>query len=286
MADVTTHSVRINGIEVAYSEAGEGGCPFVLVHGLTGHRDDFIDCVPDLARAGRVLVPDLRGHGDSTHTGRPDSFHFEQLVDDLRAFLDAVGVDRCDLLGHSFGGMVVLRFTLRYPERVASLVLMNTAPFAPDGYSRDVFVKAGEIATAKGMGRLQELVAAATQRAETPDPADVQTEKWGDRYWAHHERRYNAMDPVAYGVLGTAMLEQASIVDRLDEIACPTTVVVGEHDTNFLRGAAALAAAIPAAQRVTVPDAGHHPHMENPGAWSAAIAEHRARARAAEARSD
>jgi pimeloyl-ACP methyl ester carboxylesterase len=244
---------------------------------LTGHRDDFIDRLPELARDGRVLVPDLRGHGDATRNGRAESFHFDQLVDDLRAFLDALEIDRCDLLGHSMGGMVVIRFALAHPERVASLVLMNTAPFAPDGYSENVFVKAGEIAVAKGMGRLQELVAAAARNESELSAADRQSEKWAERYWAHHERRYNAMEPVAYGALGVAMMGQESVADRLGEINCPTTVLVGSDDTSFLRGAEALAAAIPSAERTILPDAGHHPHMENSAAWLAAMARHRKR---------
>jgi len=276
MTGIATRRVEVNGVEVAVSEAGTGGLPLVLVHGFTGHRDDFVERIPELAERGRVLAPDLRGHGGSTHTGRAESFHFEQLVDDLHALLDALAIDRCDLLGHSFGGMVALRFTLAHPERVASLVLMNTAPFAPDDYHPETFEKAGAIALAKGMGRLQDLVERASRDADEASAADRQTGKWQERYWQHHRRRYREMDPAAYGPLGAAMLGQVSLVDRLAEIRCPTTVIVGSDDHKFLRGADALAQAIPGARRVTIPDAGHHPHMENPAAWLAAVRAHRA----------
>jgi pimeloyl-ACP methyl ester carboxylesterase len=275
MASVATRRVEINGIEVAVSEAGSGRRPLLLVHGFTGHRDDFIDRIPELAEQGRVLAPDLRGHGSSSHTGRAETFGFEQLVDDQRALLDALGIERCDLLGHSLGGMVTLRFALAYPERVASLILLNTAPFAPDAYEPAVFEKAGEIALAKGMARLQELVEQAARNADDPSPADRQSEKWADRYWAHHRRRYCEMDPAAYGALGAAMLGQTSLVPRLREIRCPTTVIVGCDDRKFLRGADAMAAAISGARHAVIPDAGHHPHMENPEAWLAAMREHR-----------
>jgi pimeloyl-ACP methyl ester carboxylesterase len=274
MAGIATRRVEVNGIEIAVSEAGAGGCPLVLVHGFTGHRDDFVDQIPELALRGRVLAPDLRGHGGSTHTGRVESYCFEQLVDDLRALLDALAIDRCDLLGHSLGGMVVLRFALAYPERVASLVLMNTAPCAPDDYEPEVFEKAGDIALAKGMGRLQELIERASRDAADASAADRQTEKWEERYWEHHRRRYRELDPAAYAPLGAAMLGQAPLVERLAEIRCPTTVLVGSDDRKFLRGAEALAAGIPGARLVTIPDAGHHPHMENPAAWLAAMREH------------
>jgi pimeloyl-ACP methyl ester carboxylesterase len=275
MASVVTRRVEINGIEVAVSEAGTGACPLLLMHGFTGHRDDFIERIPELAEQGRVLAPDLRGHGSSTHTGRAESFGFEQLVDDLRALLDALGIDRCDLLGHSVGGMLTLRFALAFPERVASLILLNTAPFAPDDYEPAVFEKAGAIALAKGMARLQELIEQAARNAVDASAADRQTEKWADVYWTHHRRRYREMDPAAYGAFGAAMLGQTSLAPRLGEIRCPTTVIVGADDRKFLKGADVLAAAIEGARRVTIPDAGHHPHMENPEAWLAAMREHR-----------
>jgi pimeloyl-ACP methyl ester carboxylesterase len=275
MALVVTRRVEINGIEVAVSDAGTGGRPLLLVHGFTGHRDDFLDRIPELAEQGRVIAPDLRGHGSSTHTGRAETFDFAQLVDDLRALLEALGVDRCDLLGHSLGGMVTLRFALAYPERIASLILLNTAPFAPAAYEPEVFVKAGGIALAKGMAGLQELVERSSRNTADPSPADRQTEKWADRYWTHHRRRYREMDPAAYGPLGGAMVGQASLVPRLGEIRCPTTVIVGAEDRKFLHGADVMAEAIAGARRVIIPEAGHHPHMENPEAWLAAMREHR-----------
>jgi len=281
MAPVEIRRIEINGIEVAVSEAGTGSRPLLLVHGFTGHRDDFIARLPELAEQGRVLAPDLRGHGSSTHTGRPESFEFEQLVDDQRALLDVLGIDRCDLLGHSFGGMVALRFALAHPERVASLILLDTAPFAPDDYDPAAFEKAGEIALAKGMARLQELVEQAARNAVDASAEDRQTDKWADVYWTHHRRRYREMDPVAYGAIGAVMLGQTSLVSRLGEIRCPTTVIVGSEDRKFLRGAEVMAAEIPGARRVIIPDAGHHPHMEHPEAWLAAIRAHRSSASAA-----
>jgi pimeloyl-ACP methyl ester carboxylesterase len=282
---VQTRRIRIDDIEISCAEAGEAGqtgdgAPLVMVHGFTGHRDDFRDVLPELARDGWVLAPDLRGHGDCTHTGRAETFTFAQLVDDLNVLLDALEIERCDLLGHSFGGMVALRFVLAHPERVASLVLMDTAPFAPDGYDRGVFEKAGAIAEARGMSFLQELVEKAGRADSAPNPSDKQTRKWGDYYWEHMRKRYGAMDPAAYAAFGLEMMDQSSLADRLGEIACPATILVGSDDEAFQRGADAFEAGIPAAKRVTIEDAGHHPHIENTAPWLAALRAHRARAAA------
>lgn len=274
-----TKRVAIGDVELCYDEVPGSGRAFVLLHGLTGHRADFQHRLPELADVGRLLAPDLRGHGDFTKTGRPESFCFGQLVADLAALLDAWGVPSCDLLGHSFGGMVALRFVLEHPERVDSLVLMDTAPFAPDAFRSEIFVKAGAIARARGMGFLQELVEKAMRANPSPPASDRQTRKWAEIYWPHQRLRFTSMDPVGYGALGAAMVEQEPVVDRLGEIRCPTSVLVGADDTEFLKGADALEAGIGHAVRVTIPDAGHHPHMEHPQAWLDAVRQHLARAR-------
>jgi pimeloyl-ACP methyl ester carboxylesterase len=237
--------ISIGDAELTYNEIGGAGRPLVLLHGLTGHRDDFRERMSDLADVGRILAPDLRGHGDFTKTGRPEAFTFERLVADQVALLDAWGVERCDLLGHSFGGMVALRFALAHPERIGSLILMDTAPCAPDAYSVEMFEKAGAIARSRGMAFLQELVEKAARNAAHPSASDLQTAKWSDRYWSHHRRRYAAMDPEAYATLGLLMVTQASVVDRLREIRCPTTILVGADDVEFLAGADRLEAGIP-----------------------------------------
>ena len=271
--------ITIGDVELSYNDTGGGGRPLVLLHGLTGHRDDFRERMPDLAGTGRLLAPDLRGHGDFTKTGIAESFSFEQLVADLAALLDAWGVDRCELLGHSFGGMLALRFALAHPRRLASLILMDTAPFAPDGYAVETFEKAGAIARARGMAFLQELVERAARNDPNPSASDRETAKWAEHYWAHHRRRYTAMDPEGYASLGVLMMRQTPVVDRLKEIQCPVTVLVGANDTEFLRGADALESGIAQSVRVTFPDAGHHPHMENAAAWLDAVRDHLRRAR-------
>jgi pimeloyl-ACP methyl ester carboxylesterase len=276
-----TQRISVGEEALSFHHVAGAGRPLVLLHGLTGHRDDFARQLPLLADTGRLLVPDLRGHGDFTHTGRAESFTFEQLVGDLAQLLDAWQAPRCDLLGHSFGGMVALRFALDHPERVASLLLMDTSPAAPEGYRLDTFEKAGAIAREHGMAFLQELVEKAARSRGAASPADQHTERWAELYWPHHRRRYAAMDPVGYASLTLLMMQQEPVVERLHEIRCPTTVIVGADDAEFLAGAELLAAGIPGAVRVTLADAGHHPHMESPDAWLAAVRGHLTRARGA-----
>src|SRR5262249_30856681 len=121
-------SLPVRDVAIEVEETGAGPRAFVLVHGFTGSRDDFREQMAPLGALGRTLAIDQRGHGGSTNSGRPGDYTLGSLVADLRGVLDALGLEQADLLGHSLGGVVALHFALTHPERVASLVLMDTSP--------------------------------------------------------------------------------------------------------------------------------------------------------------
>jgi pimeloyl-ACP methyl ester carboxylesterase len=266
-----TKRIEIGEIEVAYDDLGSAGTPLVMIHGFTGHRVDFANVTDALSAGRRVLVPDLRGHGDSGWLG---PYGFAALVDDLRRWLDALEVERCHLLGHSMGGMVTLRFALEHPQRVSSAIFMDTAPCRPEALRREVLERAGELAMAEGMAELQARVEKAGRARSQGSAGEWDVED----YWAHHQRRYAQMDPRSYLELGLAMTDQTSLVPRLPELDCEALVIVGDGDADFLPGADLFEAHLPRATRVTIPDAGHHPHRENRRAWLEAVEDHLRRA--------
>lgn len=268
-------SALINGAELVYEDVGSGDRPLLLSHGLTGFRDDFRDQLGALAGLGRTIIYDHRGHGESANTGDAASYSFAQLTDDLRVLLETLDVARCDLLGHSMGGMVALRFALAHPERVASLLLMDTAARVPDRMPRAAYAAAGSIALSDGMETLAALLRARAADEPSRPAAERRLEQeWGERFWERRHRRLTAMDPLAFNALVLELVDHAPITDRLGEIRCPTTVIVGSEDVGFLVPSAELVEAIPGARLVTIPDAAHSPQIENPSAWLAAIRGH------------
>jgi pimeloyl-ACP methyl ester carboxylesterase len=270
----------INGAELVVEDEGDGNRPFVLVHGFTGYRDDFRGHLPALAVLGRTIVYDHRGHGDSANTGDAAGYTFAQLVDDLRSVLDWLGVGRCDLLGHSMGGMIALRFALAHPDRVASLVLMDTAARAPDHMPRAPLAAAGSIARSDGMAILAGLMRARAADDPHRPVAERRLEaELGEAFWERRRRRLEAMDPEAFEPLVLELVDQEPITLRLCDIACPTTVLVGAEDVGFLAPARELAEHIRGAELITIADAAHSPQLENPAAWLAAIQAHLRRAR-------
>ena len=181
------------------------------------------------------------------------------------------------------GGMVALRFTLTHPQRTASLVLMDTAPGAISGVTRDAFEGGAKFGRDAGMAQLAAIL---RSRAET-DPQRprasrrCEAEMGSEVFWERIQRKLTAMDPEAFGELGGALVAQESVEPRLGEISCPTLIMVGAEDRPFLAAAAQLAEGIRDATRVTIEDAAHSPQLENPTVWFAALRDHLVRVRAA-----
>jgi 2-succinyl-6-hydroxy-2,4-cyclohexadiene-1-carboxylate synthase len=179
------------------------------------------------------------------------------------------------------GGMVALRLALDEPERVASLVLMDTSaePIARD--ARRFFEVGGKIAREQGMAALYEAARGAAERDPNRARAlERAIERMGaERHWARIHAKMQAMDPEAFATLGPMLTDHEGVAARLGEIRCPTTVLVGAEDSPFRAPSNALARGIPHARQVVIADAAHSPQLENPEAWLAAVLEHLDRAR-------
>lgn len=108
-----------------YGKSGPGRLPLLLVHGLFGSSANWHGVARRLAAERRVLVPDLRNHGDSPWDARMD---YPAMAADLVALLDRLGIVRAHLAGHSMGGKAAMWLALSAPEHVGSLVVADMAP--------------------------------------------------------------------------------------------------------------------------------------------------------------
>jgi pimeloyl-ACP methyl ester carboxylesterase len=277
--------VSVGSIEMGYQQHGDSSGtedrPLVLVHGFTGSRDDFADVCGALAAKGRTIRVDQRGHGDSSNTGRIEDYNLDVAVADLLGFLDALKIDRCDLLGHSMGGMVAIRFVLAHPERVSSLVLMDTSP-SPIAIMPVAMMQAGaKVGREQGMSALFEIMRnGAANDPNRPAPMRRSEQEMGpERYWDRIHTKIRAMDPEAMHGWAAVLADHPPAVDRLTEIACPTLVIVGEQDVPFLEPSRIMADNIVDATLAVIPDAAHSPQIENQSAWLEAIRSHLDRVR-------
>ncbi|HXK60628.1 MAG TPA: alpha/beta fold hydrolase [Acidobacteriota bacterium] len=124
------HYIQAGNVRTRYWQLGDGGSPVVLLHGLGSYLNSWCLNMAPLAARHRVYAPDLIGHG---YTDKPAvSYSLDCFVGFLQDFLDALGLGRSHLVGHSWGGAVALRFAVLYPERVGRLVLAGSSGLGPE----------------------------------------------------------------------------------------------------------------------------------------------------------
>ena len=119
--------IRANDLEIAYEAVGAGP-PLVMLHGAsTSGRETFAAQIQVLAESFQLYLPDARGHG-ATRWDAAGGFRAGWLVDDLEAFVDALGLRTFHLIGYSMGAMTALGFATRAPERLRTLVVVGISP--------------------------------------------------------------------------------------------------------------------------------------------------------------
>jgi pyruvate dehydrogenase E2 component (dihydrolipoamide acetyltransferase) len=242
--------VEAAGWRLNYQRAGGNeAAPIVLVHGFGGDLNTWLFNQPDLAETHTVYALDLPGHGRSgKDVGAGD---LGALSGALGAFLDALGIGRAHLCGHSLGAAVALDLALGRPEVAASLTLIAPAGLGPeiDGAYIDGFIAAGRRKEMKAV--LQMLFA---------DPQAV------GRDMVEEVLRYKRLDGVEAALRAVAGAvfpggrQATMLAGRLAELAQPVQVIWGREDRIV---PPAQAEALPATVAVaTIENAGHMPQME------------------------
>ena len=127
--------VQTNGIRMAYYEVGPKGegVPVIFCHGFPELAFSWRHQLDAFEAAGRwAIAPDQRGYGLTSRPERIEDYDLEQLTADIAGMMDALGIEKAIPCGHDWGGMVVWQFALRYPERCAGVIGVNT-PLLPRG---------------------------------------------------------------------------------------------------------------------------------------------------------
>lgn len=124
--EIADRYIDLGGLRFHYREVGDPSAPpVVLLHGLGPGCGDWDEVALALGDRWRPLAFELRG---SYESARADEYSFELMRDDVRAFADALGLERFTLVGHSLGGSVAYLFAEAWPERVDRLVIEDTPP--------------------------------------------------------------------------------------------------------------------------------------------------------------
>lgn len=245
-----TGTVEVGGRTLAYATLGTEGEVVVLVHGYGGDKNSWLFVQEPLSKTKLVHALDLPGHGDSTKDVGDGSL--DTLADAVLGFLDARGIEKAHLVGHSLGGAVVTAAAAKAPGRIERLTLV-----APAGFG-----------TAINAAYLRGFATATTRRELKPhltalfaDPGLV-TRRLADDLLRY--KRLDGVDRVLTTLLDTLLDGDAQAIDAaplLSKVDLPVKIVWGREDAVLPPGNA----------DVHVENAGHMVHLEAPGAVVAAI---------------
>lgn len=253
------HVLLRTGIDMAYLEqSSRRGKPVLFLHGFTDSHHSFDRNLPSFSDRFHVFALDQRGHGDSS---QPDCCYSQaDFADDVVAFMDAVGVRRASVVGHSMGSFIAQKVALDHPERVERLVLIGSAP------------------TIAGNPVALDLAAAVDQLTDPIDPE-----------FAREFQASTFFRPIPESFLDTAVQDSLKVPaaiwqqaldgliaedhsSDLGRIRAPTLILYGDQDV-FLSASdqAELDSAIPRSRLITYPQTGHGVHVELPRAVNRAL---------------
>ncbi|HEY7702987.1 MAG TPA: alpha/beta hydrolase [Candidatus Limnocylindrales bacterium] len=243
-------TIDANGRATAYEVDGTGP-PLVLLHGATGSGGDhFAGLRPVLATAFRCYMPDARGHG-GTAWDPSESWTTVDLVADVDAFVDAVGLASFHLLGYSMGGMTALHFAARFPDRIRTLVAISI------GSEREPRLSVG-------------------RSLMDPERITRDDSAWAARLAARHDPAHGSgswrrlLDAIVADIAEQPLLT----AQELRSIDAPTLVIAGDRDPFVpIPQAMALAHQVRDGRLLILPDVGHDSLVDHLPLLEAALTE-------------
>jgi len=275
---------QVEGVRISYIDEGPRDAPVLLfIHGLGGALDNWDYNIPYLSEKYRCLAIDLPGFGNSEQS---DDFPYtlEWYTDIVAAFLETMGVERAALIGNSMGGHTAAYTAIRHPEVVERLVLVDASgTFGPKGLRMRVLVHYPKLAEkivlrtaskhlARGPDHFVEWLdetnisnpeGVGFYRIDTPQEEDFRermlklARSYG--YTEAYPKYMRAVLRVGRSILVTPL------VDRLDEIKCPTLIWWGKEDLVVpLREGDEYLNGIDGAMMVVVEEVGHVGMIERP----------------------
>jgi pimeloyl-ACP methyl ester carboxylesterase len=236
----------VNGIELAYARCGHGQ-PLVLLHGypLDHHIWDAI--TPLLEDKFDLLIPDLRGFGESATVETP--YTMDDYASDIAALLDSLRITKTAIAGHSMGGYVALAFARLFPDRVTGLGLIASQTLADSPERKEGRYKSAAEAAEQGIGGIVE--------AMTPKFTS------DSNLQAFVRQVMQRQTPQACIGALKAMAERPDSTSVLASLTCPIVLVHGDADLLIpVERAREAKEAAPHALLVELPGAGHLPMLE------------------------
>jgi len=254
MAPIPSHRVKSGDAEIVYWTLGDGP-PVVLLHPFPAHHEFWMPVAETFSARHRLILPDLRGHGESSVGEGPATM--EKHAADIAHVMDDANVGRAPLIGVSIGGYVLFEFWRKQRSRVAALGLCNTKAPADSPEARAGRLQAASDVLERGTEPFLESMIprllGKTTRETRPDLVDGAM------------RMMRQMSPDDIAQVQRGMAARFDSIDTLKTINVSTLLVTGDEDIlTGVHEAELMRQHIPGSQLRVIPKAGHYSPWEQP----------------------
>ena len=260
-----------DGVSLFYEETG-AGTPLLFVHEFAGDHRSWEPQVRYFSRRYRCIAYNARGYPPSEVPEHVERYSQERARDDVRAVLDALGIERAHVAGLSMGAFSTLHFGMAYPGRALSITMAGVGsgahPAHHEGFQRDAKTNAQEMRE-KGM--------AAFAARYGRGPARVQLEAKDPRGFEEFLRHLS--EHSAQGSANTMLGYQArrpslySLIDDFKQLTVPALILAGDEDDITLETSLMLKRAIATAALAVLPKTGHAMNLEEPALFNRLLAD-------------
>jgi len=254
MAPIPSRRIKSGDAEIVYWSLGEGS-PVILLHPFPARHEFWLPVAESLAARYRVILPDLRGHGESGVGEGPATM--EKHAADIVRVMDDADVGRAPLIGVSIGGYVLFEFWRRHRGRVAALGLCNTKAPADGAEARAARLQAANDVLERGTEPFLETMVprllGKTTRETRPDLVDEAL------------RMMRKMSPDDIAQVQRGMAERPDSVATLNTINVATLLVTGDEDIlTGVNEAELMRQHVAGSELRVIPKAGHYAPWEQP----------------------
>lgn len=284
--------VDANGVMIYYMIVGHGQ-PLLVVHGGPGASHDyFLPYLLPLARHNRLVFIDERGSGRSQKLEDAAGYTVENMVEDVEAVRQALGLGKMSLLGHSYGGVLAQAYALKYQRNLSHLILGST--FCSTKALNEVFVRMKQNMSPELRQRIDGFEAQGLfghgkdyQKGRYPDAYMIAA--WGEGYFPYLYQNHpdSNYDPIQAGNTSWDLyremwgnhgefvidgnLKSVEYTDQLPTIKVPTLIIVGDHDESDPSMSKVMNEKITGSKLVILPKSGHMTFVDQNGMFISAV---------------
>ena len=261
--------LTVNGVDLFYKKMG-GGEPLIVLHGGPGlDHSYFLPQLGDLANEFQLIFYDQRLSGKSQADIDTNAISLENFIQDIEGIRTSLGLNKINLLGHSWGGFLAMHYAIKYPQNLESLILSSPVNASSSARAKEEQILAGRFTEEDVQRRTEILQSEAFQKGEASALRDLMMMSFEKQFHNIEKAKdLNLWIPDDFLARSGQFRYMGNILSNydlhpdLEKVSCPALIIYGDQEPYARESAQALVAALPKGESEILEQAGHFPFVE------------------------